>query len=804
MPRLQLTAVALAIVLSPSVAWAQLPLPELEGPEFRLAGKDPLEDQLLGLTERVRSTLETRRGELAALRERQARAVPTEPGSEELPPAPGPPIDRLIEMMSSEVGLLERALDLAASAQAELALDVPETIEADFASIRDGAERLTRLEGLGEKRTARTRRLAAIGAAPVGTSTTAMSARIAQQLHRSQQAELEAARAESLQTQISLRLEKDRLEARLRGLKVGPEDLEAAATRVTEAEATETEAKATLEARRTELAPRLVGDPGRSMLARLRQDVARVRIEAAVHVARAAELRTVRARVELLVLTALHSASALSFPSELAPVALEARAAETAEARLEVEARLADLREVLRAESTPPGELRLARRVRDGLEDVLASVAEQGDIIRDTLETIELVQQGIKPHLSEEQWWRAVAWTAILGLVTLLILIRGGRALLRLEHEAREERPDHLSTRLLTAVLLLAPVVLLLGVSAIMIWPIWQLPISVREVLEVTERPLFYVDEEAISARSMVSLLITLWLTLVLSGGVRRFFVDRIFGRLKLDPGTSHTLGTLIHYLFLAVGFTVGLRFVGVGLSSFALFAGILGIGVGFGLRNVTENFISGLIVLFERPVQVEDWITLEDGVEAKVTRIRARSTTVTTRDNVSIIIPNSEFVAKKVTNWSHGDMKVRLRVSVGVSYGSELELVRRTLLEVADNDRRVLSRPSPEVFLDGFGGSSIDFSLLVWTVEQRQRYRLESDLRFAIDAAFRRKQITIAFPQLDLHISSLDDAVVGAVAQRLGQQLDRDDDPLPIPDGTRRDKERSKPLPIPSGTQGS
>ena len=183
--------------------------------------------------------------------------------------------------------------------------------------------------------------------------------------------------------------------------------------------------------------------------------------------------------------------------------------------------------------------------------------------------------------------------------------------------------------------------------------------------------------------------------------------------------------------------------------------AGAVGIGIGFGLQSIANNFISGLVILFERPVKVGDRIQV-GGVTGDVVRIGARATTVKTNDNIDIIVPNSEFISSQVINWSHSDREVRLHVPVGVSYSSNPEEVQKILLDVAAVQPGVLKSPAPEVLFTEFGDSSLNFELLVWTSEFIAKPNfLHSELNFAIRAKFKECGVEIPFPQRDVHVRS-------------------------------------------------
>jgi small-conductance mechanosensitive channel len=193
-----------------------------------------------------------------------------------------------------------------------------------------------------------------------------------------------------------------------------------------------------------------------------------------------------------------------------------------------------------------------------------------------------------------------------------------------------------------------------------------------------------------------------------------------------------------------------------------------VGIGVGLGLQEVINNFISGLIILFERPIKIGDRIQVGD-VNGSIVEIKARSTTVLTNDNVSIIIPNSKFITENVINWTFNDPKIRIPVPVGVSYGSDPETVRRALLEAALTVEAVLKDPPPSVIFREFGDSALNFELLAWTRTMlHNRRRLVSDLNFAIHSKLKEHDISVPFPQRDLHLKS-----GGPIAVRVERQDD-------------------------------
>ncbi|HTH50057.1 MAG TPA: mechanosensitive ion channel domain-containing protein [Candidatus Limnocylindria bacterium] len=250
---------------------------------------------------------------------------------------------------------------------------------------------------------------------------------------------------------------------------------------------------------------------------------------------------------------------------------------------------------------------------------------------------------------------------------------------------------------------------------------------------------------------------IAFWLTMVLlvSSLIRRLVVQRALSHTRLDAPLQYAVSKIAGYLLIMLGFYVALQVNGVDLSSLAVIAGAVGVGLGFGLQNIISNFVSGLIILAERPIAIGDRVEVA-GVAGTVTSINLRSTTVVTNDNIAIIVPNSDFISHPVTNWSHGDARVQFRLAVGVAYGTDVEQLRRVLLEVAAENPRVLTDPAPSVYFQGFGESSLDFELGVWTSEMTHKPRkFRSELYFAMEKKLREHRIEIPFPQRDLHLKS-------------------------------------------------
>src|SRR6266481_2775888 len=237
-----------------------------------------------------------------------------------------------------------------------------------------------------------------------------------------------------------------------------------------------------------------------------------------------------------------------------------------------------------------------------------------------------------------------------------------------------------------------------------------------------------------------------------LSSRTKRFLFNRFLTRSGLDRALQHAIAQIVGYIVLIVGILIVLDNAGIHLGALTVFAGAVGVGVGFGLQNIASNFISGLVILAERPITVGDRVEVA-GIAGQVQQIRARSTVIRTNDNITMIVPNTKFIDSPVTNWTYGDPRVRFRIPIGVAYGSDLEKVRNALLEVAREDSHVLPQPEPTVFLETFGGSSINLELVVWSKEMSYRpRRFRSDLNFAIAQKLREAGIEIPGPQRDLH----------------------------------------------------
>lgn len=267
-------------------------------------------------------------------------------------------------------------------------------------------------------------------------------------------------------------------------------------------------------------------------------------------------------------------------------------------------------------------------------------------------------------------------------------------------------------------------------------------------------QPFFTLGQTAITPTLLCTVIVFLVL-IAFSSSLSKKFMRRVLLKTHLDEGQRYAIEVGTGYLVFVIGILILLQSAGLNLSSLTVLGGAIGVGVGFGLQNIFNNFVSGLILLVERPIKLGDRVEIQN-LLGDVVRIGARSTWVRTNDDIIIIVPNSEFISNSVTNWTASERQIRLSIPIGVAYESDLEQVRDLLLNVAKAHGDVLEEPAPDVILTEFGDSSINFSLRVWTINQvRTTSILKSDLYFGIHRAFAKHGIEIPFPQRDLHIRS-------------------------------------------------
>ena len=281
---------------------------------------------------------------------------------------------------------------------------------------------------------------------------------------------------------------------------------------------------------------------------------------------------------------------------------------------------------------------------------------------------------------------------------------------------------------------------------------------------DIWDRPYSTIGTFELSLRSLATVALCLALLWLGTRIATRLFRMQVLDNTALGEGHKFALQRFVAYFIFGLGCLTAIHALGIDLSSVAVFGGALGIGLGLGFQTIVKNFASGLILLIERPVKVGDRVEVDD-LLGDITHIGSRGTWIRTNENVVMIVPNSEFIEGRVTNWTANDRNVRISVPLGVSYGSDPEQVRSVLMRVALEHVDVLNEPPSDVIFRGFGDSSLDFELRVWTSRQVTTPKIiASDLYFRIFAAFKGEGIEIPFPQRDLHLRS-----VSASLPRLG-----------------------------------
>ena len=263
--------------------------------------------------------------------------------------------------------------------------------------------------------------------------------------------------------------------------------------------------------------------------------------------------------------------------------------------------------------------------------------------------------------------------------------------------------------------------------------------------------------------------LVLVAISFLVAAAIRRLLQRRLLTKLNLERGMESTISSIITYVIIAFSVLFAMSVAGVPLRSLAFFAGALGIGIGFGLQNIIHNFVSGIVLLFERPIRVGDIIILEQGLKGTVEKIGPRSTILITPDNVTVVVPNSKLIDTQIVNWSQPTDMLRVSTSVGVAYGSDLELVKNCLLEVAKKHPMVRKYPEPMVRFEKFGDSALVFELIYWVDNANARWVALSELNFAIDKTFREHNISIPFPQQDLHIHTVSPFTSGGPQETKG-----------------------------------
>ena len=296
----------------------------------------------------------------------------------------------------------------------------------------------------------------------------------------------------------------------------------------------------------------------------------------------------------------------------------------------------------------------------------------------------------------------------------------------------------------------------MLSLSTIGVW-------ILQDAVGVLQRIWSYVTQQFTFGRITVSLssvligLVVITATIVIARSLSNLIERRMAARRHIDPGLRYTIARLVKYVLMAVGVLLALKQAfAIDLTSIAVLFTALSVGIGFGLQYLAADIASGFILLFERPIRVGDRITIGED-EGDVQSINLRTTIVSTNDRIAIIVPNSKLVTQRVVNWSYGDPRARIAISVGVADDSDIDLVTDTLLEAAKDVSNVLSDPPPRVQFMKFGEYSLDFRLLVWTNQPRRHAQIRSDINYRLARLFRERRIKSPYPTQEFLLKGLE-----------------------------------------------
>jgi len=298
-------------------------------------------------------------------------------------------------------------------------------------------------------------------------------------------------------------------------------------------------------------------------------------------------------------------------------------------------------------------------------------------------------------------------------------------------------------------------VVIFVAANLLVAWQLYAIPV---EALQAFFSFGVTIGEQQITLGLVVTAALILYGAFAISWGFQALLMENVLKRRQMDTGARISIVRLVHYALVLVGFFIALSALGFELKNVTIIGGALGVGIGFGMQAIVNNFVSGLILLFERPIKVGDVIQLSDGQRGRVINLGLRATIIETFDRAEVVVPNGDLIASQVTNWTLGNRSMRLIIPVGVAYGSDVETVMRVLMTVATDSSQVLKTPQPVVLFLNFGDSSLDFQLRVWIADFNDRRIIQSALVREIDRKFREEGVEMPCPQRDLHLRSVDD----------------------------------------------
>ncbi|MFV7769456.1 mechanosensitive ion channel family protein [Shewanella marisflavi] len=286
----------------------------------------------------------------------------------------------------------------------------------------------------------------------------------------------------------------------------------------------------------------------------------------------------------------------------------------------------------------------------------------------------------------------------------------------------------------------------------------WQLYPSLEEALSGMLKLGFYVGDNHISISLAVISLLTITTTIFISKVIPKILLDEYVSGKLIERGARNSIGHLLRYSIILVGFFVAVSMLGFDLTKITIILGALGVGIGFGLQGIVNNFVCGLVLLFERPIREGDTVSISDGLSMGIIKkIGLRSTVLQTFDNAEVIIPNADLISNQVTNWTLQNREARLSVPVSVAYGCDVALVDSILVDCAKSHPKILKSPAPYTLFMELGDSSLNFELRAWIPDADDRLSVRSELYYDIVKRFSEANIEIPFPQRDLHIRSID-----------------------------------------------
>jgi small-conductance mechanosensitive channel len=279
---------------------------------------------------------------------------------------------------------------------------------------------------------------------------------------------------------------------------------------------------------------------------------------------------------------------------------------------------------------------------------------------------------------------------------------------------------------------------------------IWDIkPEAIRLIKKILSWG-FGVGSINVTLALVISVFLAFYVSILFSRLIRALLERNLYPRRSWDLGIRNAISTGVHYLLVLIGLLVAMHFLGFDLKNITVLAGALGVGLGFGLQNLANNFASGIVLLVERPIKVGDTIKIGE-LTGKVKKIGARSTAMETIDQATILIPNGELLSGQVTNWTYNNPMAGLSLPVGVAYGSDTEKVKAILLKIAEDHPDVQKDPKPEVEFKGFGDSSLNFVLRIWINDVEDRRNVQTELYFAMEKALRENKIDIPFPHREI-----------------------------------------------------